>query len=114
MVNKVLLALSALIVAVAFPRPAAAWFDTAQLQSVCEAGLQNPSIDNAKYAMCTGLVIGILTADSMEKSIICVPPNLDTKTALKVFVARAAAEPDKRIDGTITLYRAFAEKYPCR
>ena len=99
---------------VAMDRPAAALLTTDQLQGICVAGLQNPSIENPKYAFCMGLVLGVLNADGLEKNLICVPPDLDTKTALKVFIARASAEPKKGTEGLLTLFRALAEKYPCR
>jgi len=93
--------------------PAAAWFNTEQLQTVCEAGLYDPTRDNPKYALCTGLVIGTLMTDSLEKNLICLPENVDTNTAISAFVARAKAEKEKNIEGTVTLFRAFAERYPC-
>jgi Ssp1 endopeptidase immunity protein Rap1a len=96
-----------------FSTPAAAWLNTAELQSVCEAGLSNPVPENPRYEMCAGLVIGILTADDLEKDVICVPSDIETKTALEAFIARASSEPHKEIEGTVTLYRALAEKYPC-
>jgi len=93
--------------------PAVAWFNTEQLQAVCEAGLYEPNRDNPKYALCTGLIIGTLMTDSLERNMICLPENVDTVTAMRMFVARAKAEKDKKIEGTVTLFRAFAERYPC-
>jgi hypothetical protein len=91
----------------------AAFLNTAQLQAVCEAGLSDPSPPNPRYEICMGLAIGVLTADAMEKNLICFPSDLDTKAALVTFVARASSEPHKDIEGTITMFRALAEKYPC-
>lgn len=106
---------AALFVGLTSPTPTtAAWFNTEQLLAVCESGLQNPVPDNPRFALCTGLIIGVLTADVMEKDVICLPIDTDTKAAIRVFVARAAAEPDKHIDGVVTLYRALAEQYPCK
>ncbi len=102
-----------LLLVTAFCKPASAFFDTEQLQSVCQEGLQNPSRDNPKFAMCTGLMIGMLMTDALEKSVICLPSNVDTQTALRVFIARAVKEPHKDIDGTVTLFRALSERYPC-
>ena len=96
------------------PHPTAAWLNTAQLQSACEVGLQNPTPDNPAYALCTGLILGTLSADALEKNVICAPPDLDTKTVLRIFIARAASERDKKAEGAIILYRALAESYPCR
>lgn len=92
---------------------AQALMDTAQLQSVCENGLSNPSIENPRYAFCTGIIIGILMADALEQDRICVPSNLDTKTSIEVFIARAVAEKHKDIEGTVTMYKSLLEKFPC-
>jgi hypothetical protein len=48
-------------------------------------------------------------ADAMEKHLICSPFDLDTKTALELFVARATGEAHKDIEGAATMFRAFAE-----
>lgn len=92
---------------------AQAWMDTAQLQSMCENGLSTPSIENPRYAMCTGMIIGILMADALEQERICVPSNLDTKTSIEVFITRAASEKHKDIEGAVTMYQSLLEKFPC-
>jgi hypothetical protein len=103
----------ALAIMFTWTQPATSWMDTAELHSVCEAGLHHPSPDNPRYAMCTGLMLGMLTADLLETNIICVPTDLDTKAALALFIARASREKDKDIEGTVTMFRSLAEKYPC-
>ena len=90
-----------------------AFMNTEQLKFVCEVGLSDPSIGNPRYAFCAGLATGILMADALEKHRICLPSNVDTKTGLETFLARAANEKDKEIEGLVTMFRAFAEKYPC-
>jgi hypothetical protein len=106
-------ACATLVIALALLRPTAAWMDTGELQSVCEAALAEPVPDNPRYALCSGIVIGMLMADSLEQDRICVPHDLDTKAALRVFIARAKSEPHKDIEGTVTLFRALTEQYPC-
>jgi hypothetical protein len=101
------------ILILGFSAPAAAWLNTAELQSVCESALSEAAPDNPRYEMCAGLVNGILTADDLEKDLICVPSDVETKTALETFIARASSEPHKDIEGTVTMFRALAEKYPC-
>lgn len=90
-----------------------AWMNTAELQAVCEAALADPSPENPKYALCTGLSIGILMADAMEQNLICVPSAMTTKDALQIFVGRASNEPHKDVAGTVIMYRSLLEKYPC-
>ena len=94
--------------------PAWALFDTNELLSVCESGLQNPVKVDPKYAFCTGAILGILMTDAMEKDLICAPSDLDTKAAIRLFVQRARREPHKDIEGLVTMYRAFLEAYPCK
>jgi hypothetical protein len=59
------------------------------------------------------LIIGILMADGLEQNRICVPSEIDTKTALQIFLTQAANENHKDIEGTATMFRALVEKYPC-
>ena len=106
------LVLSAIILMAACS-PSTAFMNTEQLKVVCELGLSNPSIENPRYALCAGLTMGILMADALEKHRICLPSNVDTVAGLETFVARAANEKDKDIDGLVTMFRAFSEKYPC-
>ena len=93
---------------------AAALMNTDQLQSICAAGLADPTKENPRFAYCTGLMIGLLMADALEQNRICVPEDLDTKSGLKTFLMRSAIEKDKDIEGTVTMFRAFSEKYPCK
>jgi len=58
--------------------------------------------------------MGLLAADYLEKNMICVPADVDTKAAIRLFLDRATTETDKRTEGVITMYRALAAKYPCR
>ena len=102
-----------LLALIAWGKPANAWLNTAELQAVCQAALKNPAPDNPRYTLCAGILLGVLISDSLEKKVICAPQDLDTKTALQVFVARAADEKSKEIDGIVTLFRALEAKYPC-
>jgi len=93
---------------------AQALMSTDELLSICESGLQNPVRDNPKYAFCTGAMLGILTTDVIEKDLICVPSQVDTQSAMRLFVQRAKRKPHKDIDGFITMHRALLEAYPCK
>lgn len=93
---------------------AQALMNTSELLSICDSGLQNPVGDNPKYAFCTGAMLGILMTDAIEKDLICVPAGIDTKSAMRLFVQRARREPDKDIEGLVTMYRALLEAYPCK
>jgi hypothetical protein len=86
---------------------------TEELGLICETALANPVRDNPKFAFCTGVALGTLMTDALEKHLICVPQDVDTATALRVFVAQAKHEPHKDIEGFVTMYRAFLQAYPC-
>jgi hypothetical protein len=93
---------------------AQALMNTSELLSICESGLQNPIRDNPKYSFCSGAMLGILMTDAIEKNLICLPSEVDTKSAMRLFVQRARREPHKDIEGFATMYRAFLETYPCK
>jgi hypothetical protein len=93
-------------------RPAHGLMTTEELGAICGSALENPVRDNPKFAFCTAL--GILMTDALEKDLICVPKELDTTAALRVFVERAKRESHKDIEGLVTMYRAFLEAYPCK
>jgi hypothetical protein len=81
---------------------------------ICETALENPVRDNPKFAFCTGAALGTLMTDALEKHLICVPKDVDTATALRVFVEKAKREPHKDIEGFVTMYRALQQAYPCK
>src|SRR5712691_9264192 len=93
---------------------AKALMNTDQLRLICEAGLENPVRDDPKFAFCTGAALGTLMTDSIERHLICIPSEIDTKTALRIFIQRAIREPYKDIEGFVTMHRAFLEAYPCK
>ena len=93
--------------------PARAWLSTADLQKTCEAALQDPTSQNPSFTLCTGLLLGIIITDSVEKHLICLPPEVDTKAGLRLFIDRAKNEKNKGTEGVVTMLRAFEEKYPC-
>jgi hypothetical protein len=95
-------------------RPAHALMTTEEFGTVCQSALENPVRDNPKFAFCSGTALGILMTDALEKDLICAPKDLNTPTALRVFVERAKREPHKDIEGFVTMYRAFLEAYPCK
>jgi hypothetical protein len=86
---------------------------TDELSLICETALENPVRDNPKFAFCTGVALGALMTDALEKKLICVPKDVDTATALRVFVEKAKHEPHTDIEGFVTMYRAFLQAYPC-
>jgi hypothetical protein len=93
---------------------AQARFNTSELLSICKSGLQNQIKEDPKFSFCTGAMLGMLMTDSLEKDLICVPNDLDTKAGLRLFIQRAEREPHKDIEGFVTMYRAFLEAYPCK
>jgi len=107
------LLLAPLCLVAAQPAPAA-YMETAELLSICESGMKNPVPSNWSYAFCAGIALGILFTDGTEQNRICVPDNIDTKAALQVFIDRAKNEPNKKISGAGTFFRALIEKYPCK
>ena len=110
---KMKFAAIALASAIATAPAHAAFMNTEQLQSICEAGLADPTPQNHHYALCAGFMMGILAADAVEQHVICLPSGMDTKTALKIFVTRAVNEKDKSVEGLATMFLTFSEKFPC-
>ncbi len=96
-------------------QPAAATpMGTPELLSICEGGMKNPVPTNWAYAFCAGIAAGILQTDASQEHRICVPDNVDTKTALQLFIDRAKSEQGKRSPGVATFFQALVEKYPCK
>ena len=91
----------------------AATMGTPELLSICENALKNPVPTNWQYAFCAGIAAGILQTDVSQQHQICVPDNVDTKTALQLFIDRAKSD-QRSASGVATFFQALLEKYPCK
>ena len=58
--------------------------------------------------------MGMLAADAAEQHHICLPLGADMNTAIKSFVAGAANEKDKSVEGLAIMLITLYEGYPCK